>query len=276
MAGVDDYEFQSSGGDNSWKPPESSSRRAALVVGAVVLVLIAGYLYYSRPSAPKQAGNEAPATPAAKPAAPADDFEHLNLPALDESDALVRERVGALSSHQLVKTWLATSGLIRNFVVVIENISHGMNPSSHLRVLKPAGTFKVTMRGAQTVIDPQNYDRFSRIAEAAGSIDARAAGRLFNSFKPLLQMAYDELGNQEPIDRAVERAIGVLTTVPVVDRDIAVERTGEGIGYRYVDPKLEDLNGAQKQLLRMGPKNVRVIQEQLRQFANGAHLTVAP
>jgi hypothetical protein len=26
----------------------------------------------------------------------------------------------------------------------------------------------------------------------------------------------------------------------------------------------------------MGPKNVRVIQEQLRQFANGAHLTVAP
>jgi len=276
MAAVDDYQFQSPGGGSAWQPPRGNSGRVALVVGAVVVVLLAGYRYYSRSSAPPKASAAAPAAPAAKAASPADDFEHISLPPLDGSDTLVRQRIGALSSHPLVKAWLGTTGLIRNFVVVVENISHGMNPSPHLRVLKPAGTFRVITRGTGTVTDPQNYDRFSRIAEAAASIDARTAGRLFNSFKPLLQMAFDELGNQEPIERAVERGIAGLAAVPVIERDVSVEKSGAGIGYAYADPKLENLNGAQKQLLRMGPKNVRVIQEQLRQFANGAHLTVAP
>ena len=52
--------------------------------------------------------------------------------------------------------------------------------------------------------------------------------------------------------------------------------SGEGIGYGYADVRFEDLNGAQKQLLRMGPKNIRVIQDQLRVFANAGHLSVAP
>jgi hypothetical protein len=142
-----------------------------------------------------------------------------------------------------------------------------MNPSRHLRVLKPAGEFRVMMRGSQTVIDPRSYDRFSRIEEAAASIDARSAGRLYKSFKPLLQMAYDELGNQESIDRAVERTVNSLLQVPAIDGDVRVERTGEGIGYEYTDQRLDELNGAQKQLLRMGPKNIRSIQSQLRTFA---------
>ena len=61
--------------------------------------------------------------------------------------------------------------------------------------------------------------------------------------------------------------------MPVVEQDIRVEMKGEGIGYEYADARLEDLNGAQKQLLRMGPKNVRLIQAQLRQFATAAHLS---
>jgi len=121
--------------------------------------------------------------------------------------------------------------------------------------------------GSQTVIDARNYDRFTPIADAAASFDARAAGRLYLSFKPLLQTAYDELGNQESIDRAVERAMAGLLEVPAIDGDVRIEQTGEGIGYQYVEPRLESLNSAQKQLLRMGPKNIRIIQSQLRTFA---------
>ena len=251
-------------------------RRAAVIIGGIAVIGLAAYLFFSGRSAPPPATSEARPAPTAKPPAPADDFEHIDLPALDDSDALVRQRIGALSSHPLVKAWLGTKGLIRNFVVVVENISHGMNPSGHLRVLKPEGSFLVMNRGNMTVIDPRNYQRFAPIADAAASIDARTAGRLYNSFKPLLQMAYDELGNQEPIDRAVERSVLGLARVPVVEQDVQVEMSGEGIGYEYSDVRFENLNGAQKQLLRMGPKNIRVIQEQLRVFANAAHLSVAP
>jgi len=180
-----------------------------------------------------------------------------------------------LSSNRLVSAWLATKGLVRNFTLVVDNISHGMNPSRQLRVLKPAGQFRVMTRGANVVIDPRNYDRFTPIAQAAASVDAAGAGRLYRSFKPLLQMAYDELGNQESIDRAVERALGGLLEVPAVDGDIRVEQSGEGIGYEYADPRLDALNGAQKQLLRMGPGNIRVIQQQLRGFASAAAIPLS-
>ena len=279
MPGIDDYDFQapdgprqsSGGGTGPADPPRGSgANRGALIGGIVVVVLVlaaAAYFFFARRTGPAPSATPE-RTATAQPAKPAaEDFEHIDLPPLDDSDALVRQRIGILSSNRLVAAWLATRGLIRNFVVVIENISHGMNPSGHLRVLKPAGAFRVMTRGNQVVIDPRNYDRFTPIADAAASFDARSAGRLYLSFKPLLQTAYDELGNQESIDSAVERAVAALLEVPVIDGDVRVEQTGEGIGYQYVEPRLESLASAQKQLLRMGPKNIRSIQSQLRTFA---------
>jgi hypothetical protein len=268
MPDIDEIQFQPphSGGSGSGGGG-SRITRAALIVAAIVVVAVAGYLLYAGRSSP--AGAPAPATAAAPQAEKplADDAEKIDLPALDASDALVRQRVGVLSSNPLVSLWLAGTGLARNFVVVIDNLSHGMTPSGHLRVLKPAGQFRVVMRGDRAVIDPRNYDRYSPIVGAATSIDPRTAARTYGTFKPLLQMAYDELGNQEPIDRAIERAIVPLLHVPVVDGDIRVQLAGEGIGYEYEDPMLESLTGAQKQLLRMGANNVRAIQQQLRLFA---------
>jgi hypothetical protein len=58
-----------------------------------------------------------------------------------------------------------------------------------------------------------------------------------------------------------------LLQAPVVDGDVRVEMGGEGIGYRFADAKLEELTPAQKQLVRMGPRNLRIIQDRLRQFA---------
>jgi hypothetical protein len=66
-----------------------------------------------------------------------------------------------------------------------------------------------------------------------------------------------------------------LLQVPAVDGDIRVEQGGEGIGYDYVDARFDALNGAQKQLLRMGPKNIRVIQQQLRGFASAAAIPIS-
>jgi hypothetical protein len=61
----------------------------------------------------------------------------IELPPLDETDAVVRRLVGSLSSHPGVAAWLATDGLIRTFVVVIDNIATGHTPAKHLRALKP-------------------------------------------------------------------------------------------------------------------------------------------
>jgi hypothetical protein len=272
MAGIGDYDYQAptdstlTAGVNSGAGSGRMLRIVAIVLIAIAVIGAAAYLTL-RGRATPAAGPAQTKAAAAAPTAVADDIEHIDLPSLDESDALVRHRIGILSSNRLVAAWLNTTGLIRNFVVVIDNIARGMNPSRHLQVLKPAGEFRVTTRGSQVVIDARTYDRFAPIAAAAASIDAQSAGRLYRSFKPLLQTAYDELGNQEPIDSGVERAIADLLTVPAIDGDVRVEQAGEGVGYQYSDDRLESLGGAQKQLLRMGPKNIRIIQSQLRTFA---------
>jgi hypothetical protein len=267
MPEIGEYEFQPSSTEASGSGgggPRIS--HAALIIAVVAVLGGAGYLIFGGRSSPSDAPAPAPTASPQAARQPGDDAERINLPALDDSDALVRQRVGVLSSHPLVSAWLATNGLIRNVVVVIDNISHGVTPSGHLRVLRPGGEFRVVRRGTRMVIDPRNYDRYSRIAAAASTIDPRLAARAYETFKPLLQSAYDELGNQEPLDRALERAVVALLQVPAVDGDVRVVQAGEGIGYEYEDEKLEALTGAQKQLLRMGANNIRTIQQQLRMF----------
>jgi len=41
------------------------------------------------------------------------------------------------------------------------------------------------------------------------------------------------------------------------------------VSYVYVDPDLEKMSDAQKHLLRMGPENIQIIQDKLRDFAAG-------
>ena len=267
MATLGDYQFQAPRSDT----PESGggSRRLWIVIGAAILVAasVVAYLMFGSRTQPVAVQPAATEKPAAAQDRPLGGDAVINLPPLDDSDGLVRQLVGALSSHPSVAAWLATNGLIRNMAVVIENSSTGTTPSMHLRVLKPAGPFRVMVRGTALVIDPRSYDRYTSIADAVASIDAGAVAKVYGNLKPLIQMAYDELGRQEPVDRAVERTIVALLAVPAVDGDVRVEMAENRITYHFADLRLEALSGVQKQLLRMGPRNVRVVQNRLRLIA---------
>jgi hypothetical protein len=189
----------------------------------------------------------------------------IDLPPLDDSDPLVRQLLGALSSHPRVAAWLATDGLIRNFVVAVENISLGRTPTRQLRALRPGGPFRVVENDGELTVDSGSYERYVPIARAVQSIDAGDAARLYTSLKPRIEDAYRELGHQGSFDRALERAIVALLQVPIVDAGIAL--APKGALYRYEEPRLEQLTDAQKQLARMGPANVRIIQDKLRDVA---------
>ena len=136
MAGIDEHEFQEPAGSPSYSSGGGGGPRVALIAiaigGVVVLAVIAYFMFSGRTSPSRASATATPAAPQASKAA-ADEIEHIDLPPLDDSDALVRQRIGILSSNPLVAAWLGTSNLIRNFVVVVENISHGVNPSRHLR-----------------------------------------------------------------------------------------------------------------------------------------------
>jgi len=239
---------------------------AAFFAAALAAAVTVYFLYVRRP---------APAAPAAAKAVEAPraiqplggEPEAIAVPPLDESDAVVRTLVRTITSHPAALKWLGTSGLIRTFTVVVENLVDGSTPARHLAVLRPASAFRVVERDRQLFIDPRSYERYDGLADAAASIDPAGAARVYATLKPRIQEAYGQLGlPPDSFDRALERAIVLLLQTPVVDGPIRVAPKG-GIGYQYSDPNLEALTAAQKHLLRTGPRNVRTVQSALRRLA---------
>jgi hypothetical protein len=175
--------------------------------------------------------------------------------------------VQGLTESRAVMTWLPTTGLIRNFTVVVANIADGATPAKQLKVLRPQGPFRIMPRGSTTVVDPRSYDRYSTIADAVASVDPAGAARLYATLKPRIEDAQRDLGSADTFDHTLERAIVALLNTPVLDGSEALKPKGKGIGYGYADERLESLTPAQKQLLRMGPRNVRVIKAKLHDIA---------
>ena len=184
---------------------------------------------------------------------------------LDESDGVVRQLAGQLSSHPKLGFWLATDELIRKFVASVDNLASGQSPRPHIDFFAPVGKFSVIKKGGLTVVDPAGYARYSQVADVFSSLDTEKCVRLYKQLKLSLQEAYQELGYpQGDFHDALKRAIVEVLRVPIVEDDILLEK--EVVTYRMKDPELESLSEAQKHLLRMGPENLRKIQLKLREM----------
>lgn len=266
MVDVHDVELVKSHDDEPrlLPPPPAGPSRLWIVV-AILVVAIAAITYVlvtrQRPAPAASAARTAPAPSRPLGAqAPA-----IELPPLDASDAAVRELVKQVTSNPRIAAWLATDGLIRSFTVGVQNVAEGSTPAARFGVLRPGGAFETTGRSA-IEIAPRSYQRYDELAAAMASIDPAGAARLYTIVKPRVDEAYRDLGFPDtPFDRALEQAIVSLLQVPAVDGPVRLEP--KGIGYAYANPQLEGLTAAQKQLLRAGPGNVRMIQAALRQIA---------
>jgi Protein of unknown function (DUF3014) len=275
MTDLGDVRIQRTG-----EPPDPGEppRRFPVIPVAIVAVLLmgAGYFYLRKGSSDQQPARTqteqqvSPGPPAKLAAEPGD---NIVLPPLDDSDALVRELVARLSAHPRVAAWLTTDQLIRNFTVVVLNIAEGRSPATHLRRIAPSGRFQA-IEGAQIVrIDPRSFHRYDPHANAVAGIDARGAARLYATLKPRIDEAYRELGAPHgDFDRTLERAIAHLLQTPALPDAVAVEPVPGG--FAFADPSLESLSRSQKQLLRMGPSNMRIVQSKLREIA--PYLGLAP
>jgi Protein of unknown function (DUF3014) len=193
--------------------------------------------------------------------------EPVDVPPLDESDALVRRLVQALSDHPAVTAWVMTNGLIRNFTATVTNIADGTLPAKQLTALRPAAPFRVLERDGRLYIDPQTYNRYNAIADAVGSIDPGSAAKVYTTLKPRIEEAFGELGYpNRRFDQVLQEAIVTLLRTPIPDRPPEVKRSEDAFGYGFADVRLENLSAVQKILLRMGPRNARIVKTRLREI----------
>lgn len=253
------------------EPPDGGPRRGSVLIAIAVAALVTAtaaaiYVLYGR-----SGRSDAPVTksqPATQPpaAASAEQGEAITLPPLDATDPIVRELVGKLSAHPTVAAWLATDGLLRNVALVTINISEGKTPVRHLRALTPDSRFRARSAATGAYVDPRSYARYDGYADAIAALDARGTARLYATLRPRLVEAYAEQGiPEEKVNAVLERAIIHLLETPAVDAELPLR--AKTISYAFADERLESLSAAQKQLLRMGPRNVQIVKAKLREIA---------
>jgi hypothetical protein len=190
----------------------------------------------------------------------------LSSPPIDDGDAIVRDLVRQVSAHPRSSAWLVPDSLIRTVVVAVVDAADGRTAANRLPLLRLSSRFRVVERGATLYIDTRSYERYNGLAAAAASIDAAGGARLYAMLKPRIEEAYYDLGfSDRPFDRTLELAIAMVLATPVLDAPVRVESRRRGYGFGV--PELEALPAAQRQLLRAGPRNVRIIQKSLRRIA---------
>ncbi|MBA3886585.1 MAG: DUF3014 domain-containing protein [Acidobacteria bacterium] len=275
MANFDDVPLQRPQEQDPRDEPGGLGPRFSVWVPiAIGLIVVAGIaLWYLGSPAPDQEDTvviqeTTERVPAEAPIerGPAEPGDEIDLPPLDDTDALMRDLIARLSAHPRVMAYLTTDHLVRNMTVVVVNIADGKTPSGHLRTVRPTGDFQVTAEGRELVIDRRSYERYNDHAAAVQGLDARGVARFYATIRPRIDDAYRDLGSPHgDFDRSLERAIIELLRTPIPEGDIRVR--ADSVAYTYDDADVESLSHAQRQFLRMGPDNMRIVKGKLREVA---------
>lgn len=251
-------------------PSVTTRQRRSNAVYLVSALLIVGLIVGAAVVLPRWLWpTPAPATPPStgRDAALVAPTPETVLPPRGEMDGFIRMLLGALSSRPELAGWLTTDDLVAHITLAIDQIARGVSPAGDAKVLAPQAPFKVVRRNGRTFIDPDSYRRYDGLAATAASIDPSALARAYKTLRPRLVEAYESMDRDEStLDEATQAAIATLLQTPIIEGPIELV-PGRGNTYAYADPKLESLSPVQKQLLRMGPANVRAIQDQLRAVA---------
>ena len=229
-----------------------ASRVPWIVLGVALVAAASVALWLRLRAAPA----EAPvAVPAAAPVPEAASSPEAAAPGPEQ----VRSLLEAISSHPLFRAGLAEDP-VRRWVVVTDNLALGESPRRQLPFLAPRGAFSVVTRGGRAFIAPASYRRYDDFAAAVASLDAQALAHAYRALHALLEPAYRALGYpQGSLDEVTARALQRIENAPVQAGEVEVVE-GEGALYLFRDVRLENLGAVEKHLLRMGPRNARLIQ----------------
>ncbi len=239
------------------RPP---NRAPWIVLAVAVLVGGAAAVWWFRsrnhpPPAPAPATTPAPAPSATEPSGPAPTVE----------PGVVRSLLEAVSPNALFRRGLAEGDLVRRWVILTDNLAEGVSPRQQLGFLAPSRPFSVASRGGASVIAPSSYHRYDDFAGAVASANAQAVAKVYRELHAVLEGAYRALGYPNAsLDGVTARALRRIEGAPVKEEEVVVQ--GKGGIFVFADPRLEQLGQVEKHLLRMGPRNTRLLQAKAREI----------
>jgi hypothetical protein len=217
---------------------------------------------------------EAPPPPAPPPQAQSRPPDSP-LPPAQDSDSRIRSSLGAASPKTELREWLSAEGdLLDRWVVIADNLAEDVSPRKQLHLLAPRGQFSVVETKAGARIDPRGYERYNSFAEVVASVDAQGFAAVVRELHPLLESTYHKLGYPDrSLDSVAARALQRLAGAPVMEGPLQLKP--KGAIWQFADEKLESQGPVEKHLLRMGPRNTKLIQAKAREIAQALDLRIA-
>jgi len=178
-----------------------------------------------------------------------------------QGEALVREQLAGAEGG--LATLAGTEHPLDTTAALIDGFGRGLILRKIVAFNPPAPGFKVQRSGEVIYMDAANYARFDGLAENISALDTAGLAARFHTLRPLYEETYEKLGlDPGDFDNAIIRTLDLVLATPEIDEPIALQT--KSVAFIYADPALESLPPLQKQLLRMGPDNLRLIKRQAR------------
>lgn len=187
------------------------------------------------------------------------------LPPIDESDKAFVDSAESVVGMPAADAFLIPKSVIRQLVVTVDNLTDASMSMRFRAFRKVDGRFEVAREGEALFLEPHNYQRYAPFVKAVQLADVEALVALYFRWYPRFQEAYRELGYDTRYfnDRVIE-VIDHLLATPDVEQP--VELVQPKVLYQFKAPDLEALSVGQKALIRMGPKNARIVKAKLREL----------
>lgn len=192
------------------------------------------------------------------PPAPTEPIEEP-LPRLEESDDAVRDALGDIPLGTAGQQFLMPGNIIERSASLIYLMAQGDVPYKLLPVSRPKATFPISDDGTQVITDPAGFERYDALTQWLESLELKPLLSSLEWFIPLFREAWSYYGEDPAaFDMAVVMTLDLVIATPEVDLSEARLIRKEAV-WIFEDPAIEELAPIQKQVLRMGPENAKIL-----------------
>ncbi|MDG1123148.1 MAG: DUF3014 domain-containing protein [Glaciecola sp.] len=182
---------------------------------------------------------------------------------LDLSDQAIKQGLITALRAPLLSTLIVNESIIANLVASITNTAQGTLPENVSLLTPPTQEFAVFKKADNQFISPESFIRYNVYAQTFAQIETADLLALLAQYEPQILANFEQIAepNADFTDTLIT-AINRLLDTPSVNLPIPV--VSDSAMYKFANPQLEALLPAQKQLLRMGPDNMRMVKAKLR------------
>jgi hypothetical protein len=190
------------------------------------------------------------------------------LPSAQESDQLLLEQLSGAGTDARLNGLVGTERPVEVSAALLDGVSRGIVLRKILPASAPSEPFGVTEQGDVTYMSTESYQRYDDYADSISALDSALLVDSFHLLRPIYERAYEQMGmDPGDFDNAIIRTLDLILATPEIEDPIPLET--KSVMYIYADPKLEQMSSLQKQLLRMGPDNIRRVKAQARAVRAG-------